>query len=89
MKHICSFKLFEGGDPEAKSALKQKFRDLSNKKDDIADKRSEIALKLRGEEDPIKAEIITLELQKAELQRSMAAIDMKITSRKYQLENNK
>lgn len=89
MKYVKNFKLFEAGDPEKMSALKQKIRDLATKEGDLKDKRSDVMKKLNGEEDPLKSEITALEVQKSELQRAIVKIDMKIAEKKLMQEANK
>lgn len=89
MKHLQNFELFEGGDPEKKADMREKIRDLDKKDRELVVKKSEAAKKLTNEEDPLKAEVISLSLQKLELQKLMARIDKKITLRKLQIEDRK
>lgn len=89
MKHIKTWGIFEGGNPETKKNLAQKLRNLNAKEDDIDDKRVDNAQKLRGEDDPRKAELINLQQQKLSLQKAMTKVDMKITALKLKIENSK
>lgn len=89
MKHIKTWGIFEGGNPETKKNLAQKLRNLDAKEDDIDDKRVDNAQKLRGEDDPRKAELINLQQQKLSLQKAMTKVDMKITALKLKIENSK
>lgn len=89
MKHIKTWGIFEGGNPETKKNLAQKLRTLNKKEDDIDDKRVDNAQKLRGEDDPRKAELINLQQQKLSLQKAMTKVDMKITALKLKIENSK
>jgi len=89
MKHIKTWGIFEGGNPETKQNLAQKLRTLNKKEDDIDDKRVDNAQKLRGEDDPRKAELINLQQQKLSLQKAMTKVDMKITALKLKIENSK
>lgn len=89
MKHIKTWPVFEGGNPETKQNLAQKLRTLNKKEDDIDDKRVDNAQKLRGEDDPRKAELINLQQQKLSLQKAMTKVDMKITALKLKIENSK
>lgn len=89
MKHIKTWGIFEGGNPETKKNLAQKLRSLNSKEDDIDDKRVDNAQKLRSEDDPRKAELINLQQQKLSLQKAMTKVDMKITALKLKIENSK
>jgi hypothetical protein len=89
MKHIKTWGIFEGGNPETKKNLAQKLRNLNSKEDDIDDKRVDNAQKLRSEDDPRKAELINLQQQKLSLQKAMTKVDMKITALKLKIENSK
>lgn len=89
MKHIKTKRVFEGGNPETKNNLAQKLRDLNKKEDAIDDKRVDTAQKLRGEEDPRKAELINLQQQKLSLQKAITKVDMKITALKLKIEKSK
>lgn len=89
MKYLKDFELFEGGDPEKKADMREKIRDLDKKDRELVTKKSETAKKLTNEKDPLKAEVVSLSLQKLELQKLMARIDKKITLRKLQIEDRK
>ena len=89
MKYIKKIKLFEGGDPEKKAKIREKSRDLIKKESDIVSKKSDIVNKIKTEEDPLKGEILTLELQKAELQKLMTRLDQKLNALKYKQEDAK
>jgi len=89
MKYLKDFELFEGGDPERKAAIRQKIRDLEIKDREKVAKKGEEAKKLTKEEDPLKAEVITLNIQKLELQKLLARIEKKIAMKKLQIEDKK
>jgi len=89
MKYLKDFELFEGGDPERKAAIRQKIRDLEIKDREKVAKKSEEAKKLTKEEDPLKAEVITLNIQKLELQKLLTRIEKKIAMKKLQIEDKK
>ena len=81
MKYLKDFELFEGGDPERKAAIRQKIRDLEAKDREKVIKKSEESKKLSDETDPLKAEVITLNIQKLELQKLLARVEKKIAQR--------
>lgn len=89
MKYLKDFELFEGGDPERKAAIRQKIRDLEIKDREKVAKKGEEAKKLTKEEDPLKAEVITLNIQKLELQKLLTRIEKKIAMKKLQIEDKK
>ena len=89
MKYLKKLEVFEGGDPEKKADMREKIRDLDAKDRELVAKKGEEAKKLNTEEDPLKAEVIALNLQKLELQKLIARIDKKLTLRKLQIEDRK
>lgn len=91
MRHLKQFKNFlnEGGDPEKKSAIRKKIRDLDRKEDDLMKKKAENARKMMGEEDNLKAEILNLTTQKLAMQKSIVKVDIKIAALKLKQESAK
>ena len=87
MKKIKSFKVFE--DAQKISDLNQKGRELDKKRNEIKSKAVETARSQRNEEDPLKAEMLSLTTQKLSMQSEITKIDMKIVALKIRIEGNK
>jgi len=87
MKRIKSFQLFE--DAQKISDLNAKGRALDKKRNEIKSKAVETAKAQRNEEDPLKAEMLSLNTQKLSMQSEMTKIDMKIVALKIKIEAKK
>lgn len=87
MKRIKSFQVFE--DMQKISDLNLKGRELDKKRNEIKSKAVETAKAQRNEEDPLKAEMLSLTTQKLSMQSEIAKIDMKIVALKIKIEGNK
>ena len=87
MKKIKSFQVFE--DMQKISDLNLKGRELDKKRNEIKSKAVETAKAQRNEEDPLKAEMLSLTTQKLSMQSEIAKIDMKIVALKIKIEGNK
>lgn len=94
MKIIKSFKLFEAAKAPKTSAekiseLRTKGKELDLKRKEIKRDAGEIAMAQRNEEDPMKAEMLSLSIQKLSMQSELMKLEMKIAALKIQIEANK
>ena len=91
MKNIISFELFEAAKTSAEKIadLRVKGKQLDQKRKEIKHDAGEIAQAQRSEEDPMKAELLSLNIQKLSMQSEIAKLEMKIASIKIKIEADK
>lgn len=77
MKHLTNYENFlnEG---QTSSDLTQKANDIAQKLSDSKAKQSELKSKLDDQTDPLKAELMVLQIQKEEVKQAGFKLDMKM-----------
>jgi hypothetical protein len=76
--HKCGCNNGPGMNEATSSELTQKFNETAQKLSDSRSKQSELKSKLSDQKDPLKAELIVLQIQKEEVKQAGFKLDMKI-----------
>jgi hypothetical protein len=76
MKHLTNYENFLN--EATSSELTQKANETAQKLSDSRAKQSELKSKLDDQKDPLKAELIVLQIQKEEVKQAGFKLDMKI-----------
>ena len=76
MKHLTNYENFLN--EASSSELTQKANEIGRKIDDSRTKQSELKSKLGEQADPLKAELLVLQIQKEEVKQTGLKLDLKI-----------